>query len=483
MDPNPTIRPVSARALARLLGDWRSGRGALYELLGRRVAQLLVDGRLATGTRVPAERNLARELGISRNTAARAYGWLREHGMLTSRQGSGSVTSLGDASALRRVPWSAGKVRPQDGDLIDLTMASGPPPPEVLAVLQHVVDRAPAWLDGHGYHPLGLPALCEAVAARYAERGLPTRPQQVMITSGAQHALDLLARLLVRRGDVALVESPTYPGALDVLRATGARLVSFDVAHAGWQPAQITALAGQTQARVAYLVPDFQNPTGRLMPDAARVELMDGLRRHPVTVIADETLVDLALEDDARARPLSAPDGASSVLSVGSLSKVVWGGLRVGWVRGPERVISALATLRTTSDIGGPVVDQAAAVELLARLDEIAASRRLLLRAQRDVLLERLTGELGWEATTPTGGLSVWAKLPAGSSSTLAEVAPRFGLLLAAGPRLSPDGALDGFLRIPFARPLDVLAEATERLALAYRHVLAGTHAEAGPLV
>lgn len=477
------MRPITAFALARLLGDWRAGAGPLYERLARRLAQLLADGRLAVSTRLPAERNLAAQLQISRNTATRAYAWLREHDLLESRQGSGSVTRLAAGRPLPHTLWGLTPVNPEDRDVIDLTMASCAPLPELDGIMAATLERAPTWLQGHGYQPLGLPALREAVADRYAQRGLPTRPQQIMITAGAQHALDLLARLLVRRGDVALIESPTYPGAVDALRLAGARLTSFDVAHLGWQPERIVELAAQTQAQLAYLIPDFQNPTGRLMSDEQREELMSGLRRHPVTVIADESMSELALDDDAVAAPLRAPDGACSVISVGSLSKPIWGGLRVGWVRGTERLIAALARLRATADRSGSALEQSAAVEIMARIDELTASRRALLRLQRDTVVARLREDLGWEVPTPAGGLSLWARLPAGSSSVLAEVAPRFGLLLAAGPRMSPDGALDGFIRVPYALPLRVLEDAVDRLASAYRSILAVPRADRAPLV
>ena len=471
-------RPVTGPAVARMLGDWRRGEAPLYVQLGRTLAELLADGRLAVGTRLPAERTLAAELAVSRNTVTRAYEWLVEHDMLDRRQGSGSVTR-----PARRTPraalWSdVAAVHPEP---IDLTVAAGPPPAGLGDVVRATAEDG-QWLSGHGYTPFGLPQLREAVARRYTERGLPTRPGQVMITAGAQHALDLVSRLLVRRGDAVLVESPAYQGALSAFRLAGARLAAFDVAHDGWNAPAIADLAARTQAQVAYLVPDFQNPTGRVMPDEVRVRLMEGLRRLPVTVVVDETLVDLPLDAPA-GTPLRAPDSASTVIAVGSLSKAVWAGLRIGWVRAPERIVNALGTIRAAADVGSAVFEQAVAVAVLDRLDALLLPRRATLREQRDTLLGALRDTLGWQADTPAGGLSAWARLPQGSSAALVEVAARHGVHLAPGASMSADGALDGFVRLPFSLDTATLTEAVARLRAAYEHSLAAPPRPRAPTV
>jgi len=467
-------RHITAHALARLLGDWQDGPGPMYARLSRRLGQLLSDGRVAPGVRLPAERRLALELGVSRTTIVRTYAELRRQGMLESRRGAGSVTRLSPRSVDRFSPWAgAARLEGDAPSLIDLTKASPPADERVIDALRDAASQAGALLGHHGYHPLGLQSLRAAVAARYERRGIGTAPEQILITAGAQQAIDLLVRTLIRSRETVVVESPTYPGAMDSLRLAGARMVSLDVSTRPWQLDGLEALLIQTGARMAYLMPDFHSPTGRLMGDEQRAELALLCRKHAVTLVVDETLAEMALEPDAVARPMAAHDPSDAVLSVGSLSKAVWGGLRVGWIRASPRQVAALAATRTAADLGGAPIEQIAATGLLATLDEHLATQRGELLRQRDTVLAAVK-RLGWHLEAPRGGLSAWVQLPDASSSLLADVAYRHGVMLIPGPRLSPDGALDRYVRLPYSLPAETIGAALDRLAVAWaelRHV------------
>jgi DNA-binding transcriptional MocR family regulator len=459
---------LTAHTLARLLGDWRDPPGPLYVRLTGRLGQLVADGRVAAGVGLPAERRLAGELGVSRTTVTRAYQLMREQGLMESRRGAGSVTRLSAPAVERFVPWAGGtRLGPFNASAIDLTKASPEADDRVISALKKAAGQASLLFGDDGYYPLGLEALRSAIATRYELRGLPTEPAQILITAGAQQAIDLLARALIRRRDAVVVESPTYPGAMDSLRLAGARMVSLDVATEPWDLEALDALFRQTGATIAYLMPDFQNPTGRLMSDPQREELVWICRRRGVTLIVDETLAEIVLETRAQARPVAALGHADAVISIGSLSKAVWAGLRVGWIRADPQQLAALARLRATADLGGAPVEQIAATNLLAELDELLASRRPQLRRQCDALARTVAG-LGWRLELPLGGLSAWAELPEGSSSVLADVAYGRGLMLIPGPRLSPDGALDRYLRLPYAQPADVIRGAAGRLERAW---------------
>ncbi|HEV3000783.1 MAG TPA: PLP-dependent aminotransferase family protein [Solirubrobacteraceae bacterium] len=461
-------RHITAHALAGLLGDWRGGPGPMYERLCRRLGQLLSDGRVAPGVRLPAERPLAAELGISRTTVVRTYAALREQGLLESRRGAGSVTRLSQGSVEHFLPWAgAARLNGHAAPVIDLTKASPKAGEAVVAALRAAAEQAGALVGHHGYQPLGLASLRAAVAARYELRGVPTAPEQILITSGAQQAIDLLVRTFVRSRETVVVESPTYPGAIDSLRLAGARMVSLDVSANPWQLDALQALLAQTGARFAYLMPDFHNPTGRLMRDAQREELVRHCRRHGVTLIIDETLAEIALDPDAVARPIAGHDPSDGVITVGSLSKAVWAGLRVGWIRASPRQLSAVAATRTTADLSGAPLEQIAAVALLADLDAHLERSRPSLTRQRDALAAAVT-PAGWRLDLPSGGLSAWAELPSGSSSLLADVAYRSGVTLIPGPRLSPDGALDRYLRLPYSLPVETIRAAIERLSRAW---------------
>jgi DNA-binding transcriptional MocR family regulator len=195
---------LSARSLELLLGDWR-GSGSAYEALAERIRLLIVDGRIAVDTRLPAERDLAERLGLSRTTVTAAYRHLREQGNLHSVRGSGSVARLTGAPAMLPAPLEA--------EYIDFSKAAPPALPWLPEIARQAVEDLPAHLADAGFDPIGTPALRQAIAHRYTARGLPTTPEQVMVTIGAQHAIALLSRALIGRGDRAVTEVPIYPHA------------------------------------------------------------------------------------------------------------------------------------------------------------------------------------------------------------------------------------------------------------------------------
>ena len=190
---------LTARSLELLLGDWR-GSGSAYEALAERIRLLIVDGRIAVDTRLPAERDLAERLGLSRTTVTAAYRHLREQGNLHSVRGSGSVARLQGAPAMLPAPLEA--------EYIDFSKAAPPALPWLTEVARQAVEDLPGHLSDAGFDPIGTPALRLAIADRYTARGLPTAPEQIMVTIGAQHAIALLSRALIGRGDRAVTEVP-----------------------------------------------------------------------------------------------------------------------------------------------------------------------------------------------------------------------------------------------------------------------------------
>jgi DNA-binding transcriptional MocR family regulator len=389
-------RVVSAHRLVPLLGSALDTTPA-YRGLADALRLLVADGRLPIGTRLPSERDLSAALGVSRTTVSSAYAALRDSGYLESRRGSGSVTTLprDDAGSRTRVAGSA--LRPgQDvdaEDVIDLTCAAMPAPVGTIAAYEAAVTALPHHLGGTGYHPLGLPALREAVAARYTARGLTTTPDQVMITSGALAGVAVATRALLGTGDRVLVENPTYPNAIEALRRAGARTVPLSVTPAGWDLPIAEATLRQTAPRAAYLVPDFHNPTGALMPDEQRARLGAALAGGHTVAIVDETMVDLAHDEmHVAPRPFGAFHGRT--VTVGGASKSFWGGLRVGWLRAPRDLVASLLAARLTLDLGAPVLEQLALLHLLEHRDEVLAHRRELIVANRDAFVAELRNRL-----------------------------------------------------------------------------------------
>jgi DNA-binding transcriptional MocR family regulator len=462
---------VSGPYLARALGGWRAA-GPAYVALARALRLLILDGRLPLRTRLPGERELAEALGVSRTTASAAYAELRAEGFLASRRGSGSWTRLPADRPTAPAPAPPGEA------LIDLSTASGAAPEALHAALAAAVAELPRHLPAHGYHEAGLPELRAAVAERYTRRGAPTTPDQIVVTSGALHGLNLVLRAFAAPGDRALVDHPTYPAALDALRATGIRPVPVPLTPTGWDVELLEATLRQAAPRLAYLVPDHHNPTGLSLPAAGRERLVALARATRTPLVIDEAMAELAL-DGAPEPPVAAfdPDGETAI-SIGSLSKGFWAGLRIGWIRAAPATVARLVAARASLDLAGPVIEQLVGAELLAQADAVLAARREQLRARRAALAAALPS--AWHAPLPAGGLSLWVELDAPRSTALAAVADRHGIRVAAGPRFGVDGAFERRVRLPFNLPEPVLAQAVERLALAWRAVASEAGATAG---
>jgi len=465
---------LSARALDLQLGRWRALAGTpAYAALADRIRLLVLDGRLALGTRLPAERELATHLGLSRTTISAAYAELRDSGYLESVRGSGSVVRLPSRAA---VPHDL--VAPPE--FLDFSRATLPAVPRVTGAAERAAALLPSYLTESGFDPLGLRALRQALADRYTARGLPTDADQLMITVGAQHAIGLVARTLLSRGDRALVESPTYPHASESLRAHGARLVPVAVTtDEGWDEPGLEQAIQRTSPTLGYLMPDFQNPTGRSMPVEQRARVGALAAQQGTTLIVDETMGELGFRDLRVDAPLTVPFAASvadaaaaRIVTVGSVGKTVWGGLRLGWIRTDHELIQRIARVRYSSDLGTPILDQLVVLELLGDYDRILADRRAYLRAGRDHLLTRLRDRLpSWELPEPDGGLTLWINIGAPLSSQLALAARNEGLVIAAGPRFGMNGVFERFLRVPFSHPPELIDRAVDALAAAWRGV------------
>ncbi|MCU1414457.1 MAG: PLP-dependent aminotransferase family protein [Microbacteriaceae bacterium] len=462
---------LSARQLVILLAGWRDV-GVAYTALADRIRLLVLDGRVATGTRLPAERELAAQLEVSRTTVTAAYAELRDAGYLSSVRGSGSVAQL---------PFKAiAAIEPMPGYL-DFSKATMPAIPGVVAAAREAADLLPAYLGDSGFDPVGIPVLREALADRYTSRGLPTTPDQIMVTIGAQHAIALIARTIMARGDRALIENPTYPHALDALKAAGARIAPVSVtSEGGWDEEALEQVIQRTSPSLGYLMPDYHNPTGASMPDDVRERVLGLAARHGTTLVADETMGELGFDGPVRTLPFAA---LGSAITIGSVGKSVWGGVRIGWIRADRTVIQRLIRERTSGDLGTPLLEQLIVTNLLRDYDAILDSRRAYLRAGRDHLERQLAAKLPeWSVPRVNGGLTAWINLGHPVSSQLALAARNEGLIITAGPRFGMDGAFERFVRIPFSHSAEETERAVDALARAWaavgRHPMPETSAD-----
>jgi DNA-binding transcriptional MocR family regulator len=465
---------IAAARLASLARDY--DRQPAYAGLADELRMLIGDGRVDTDLRLPSERDLSVALGVSRTTVTRAYASLVESGFAVARQGSGTYTRVpgGRRQALDRT------LTPHIGndDVVDLSCAAPSAPPGIAAAYADAVQDLPLYLGGHGYFPTGLPALQEAVAETYDARGLPTEPEQILVVPGALSALMIVAQALVGPRERVLVESPGYPNAHAALRRAGARHVAVPMDVAGWDLDAVGRVVREARPRLAYLIPDFQNPTGNLMSNTEREQYAAILRRAGTIAVVDESHAQLRLDGRPMPRPFAsyAPE---TTITLGSASKSLWGGLRVGWIRCPSDVTERLVGARVALDLGSPVYEQLVTARLLERREEHWTNHRARLRVQRDALAAAISERLpDWRFRLPRGGLSLWCELPTsarrGGAAALAAEAERQGVMVSPGPVFGIEGGFDSFVRIPFTRPEDELRDAVDRLATAWVAVSSG---------
>lgn len=463
------------------------------EPLFRQIAGQLRDGirsgRLAIGTRLPAERLLARALGVNRTTVLAAYNDLKRDGLVAGHVGRGTeVVGATPAPPGAAVAWGD-VLRPTPGfdplirDLLGATdpdlvsLALGMPAADLLPMRDlarlhaEVLEQVGATALMHTPTE-GLPALREALAERLGARGIAAGAQEVLVTSGSQQALDLVARVLLSPGDVVVVEEPSYVGMLQALRAAGARIVTVPVDGEGLRVDRLEGLLARLKPRLLYTLPTYQNPSGAVMSLPRRRRLLELAARHQLPVVEDDPYSELSYEGEAPP-PLKALDVRGLVFHVSTASKVLCPGLRLGWLVGPAAVVRQLALARQVADLYPATLGQHVLTRVLREgvLDRhLARVRREYVR-RRDALLEALAGtaRLGVEWATPAGGIFVWGRLPAGMSMArlLAEAA-RERVAFLPGGVCSEDGSAAHAVRLTFsALPVERLREGARRLARA----------------
>lgn len=268
----------------------------------------------------------------------------------------------------------------------------------------------------------GEPALRTAIAARLSARGLATGADDLVVTTGSQQALSLLATALIEPGETILVESPCYLAALQVFGFAGAQVVAVPCDAAGIDPDALDELVARHRPKLLYTVPTFQNPTGRTMPAERRAAIADVAARRGLWIIEDDPYGELRFEGEPAPWIASYPGAQDRTVLLGSFSKVMAPGLRLGWLRGPAALLRACAVAKQAADLHTPTVNQLAAARYLADndLDAHVASVAREYREHRDAMLAGLDDALPAGSTwiRPQGGMFIWARLPDGYDTT-----------------------------------------------------------------
>ncbi|SFG12636.1 DNA-binding transcriptional regulator, MocR family, contains an aminotransferase domain [Actinopolymorpha cephalotaxi] len=451
---------MSLDHLVRQLGVPAS-RMPAYVWLADRLNLLVAEGRLTPGATLPAERAMATALGLSRTTVVRGLALAEAQGIVAARRGAGRTVRSPRRRSSAFEPLEPGLGGPE-GDQLDLRSSQMPPVDGIGEAMRHATESTLARLTPGGYHTAGIPELREAICAHYASRGLPTTPDQVLVTTGAVNGVHLAVRALAGPGRRVVVENPCYPNTVRTIAFAGSRSSPVDTEDDDAGHAMAHALTN-SDAPCALLIPEFQNPTGRLMGEQARSRVLRAARRRGVALVVDETLVATNWRELEMPSPLTAR-GVTTVL-VGSMSKSHWAGLRIGWVRAPRRVVDLISHQRLGADLGAPLHAQVLAADLLAR--PLPHQRWKRVADNHDLLLRELRTRLRtWRIDPVDGGLNLWCRLPAPKSEQLVRAAGSRGLLLATGHVFSPGGHGWGArLRLPFTAHSDDLVRAAGILA------------------
>jgi DNA-binding transcriptional MocR family regulator len=459
------------------LGAWTEGRGPLYSRLAAALRASIAQGLIPPGTRLPAERSLAQMIHVSRGTVVAAYGLLQEEGIVERRQGSGTIVRVPERprpdDISPKVVLANLVARPEPP--IDLSLAA---PPSTELPLDHAItlEDVAAASPLLGYAPMGLPALREQIAARFSAEGFETAAEQILITTGAQQGIGLIAALELGAGDRVALETPTYPGVIEAFARAGARLAPVDLDFGGARPETLRRLLEGQPVRLLHITPTCHNPTGRVMSERRRGELLALAREHDVSVIEDTVMESLAFGMQPPPRLAERSGGDHNLYTVGSFSKTLWGGMRVGWVRAPASAVLRLGRLKAAQDLGTPAPSQALALSLLPRLDEIIARRQEALHERMETLTAELTRELPeWEWVKPQGGYALWVKLPRGASGDeFCQLALRHGVAVSPGSSFSPAEEHLDHIRVCFGLDPDTLVRAVPKLADAWRELETG---------
>jgi DNA-binding transcriptional MocR family regulator len=449
--------------------DWKQRPGPRYQRLAAAILEAIDRKTLGEGAKIPAERVLAAAVGASRGTVVACFDHLVSAGVLTRRQGDGTYVQGRPRWTATATSVTTALIRriAADRETIDLSLSS----PGDLSHLPPA-QAAPAWasLDGHGLDPAGLPELRRQLASHLTEHlSLPTTEDQLLITGGAQEALWLLTRIIPAR--VILASCPTYSGLTSAVGGSRTSVVPVPADLAGPDPAAIQR-HGKAPGALAFLMPTGHNPTGSVMPAVRRQSLARIADAGHVTIVEDLALADLVLgplDPGHLPPPLSAL--SPRVIAIGSTAKLLWGGLRVGWIRvADEPLRSALTGRKSALNLAASAISQAIAARLLAALTPgWLAAHRAALTERRDHLIALLAEHLpAWTVQPPQAGLSLWARLPVASADAFTHAAARHGVAVAPGALACVDGRHVNHVRLSFAEQPGTLELAAERLAAAW---------------
>lgn len=470
---------------------WRPSRSSpfpLHRQIMEHLRDLIAGGEWPVGTRIPSQRELAARYGVNRSTVVAALDELIAAGLLQGDRGGGTRVvnrTWGVLTASPPPDWNeyvrAGVQHPNLPAVQEINQAEfrpgilrlgtgemGPdllPQTEMAELLGRMALRPPNL--GYG-EPNGDLRLREAIASRLNRLGIAVSPSSLLIVSGALQALQLIAVGLLHRGSTVLTERPSYLYSVPVFQSAGMKLRGVPMDEQGLRADLVSVYAKQYSGALLYTIPTFHNPSGTVMSEARRNQLLEVCEAARLPIVEDDVYRELWL-DEPPPLPLKAKDASGSVLYLGSLSKSLSPGLRIGWIAGPQPVIERLADIKMQSDYGSSALSQQVAAEWLEsglydrHLERLRSALRLRREAALDALRRHFRDIAEWEA--PRGGFFIWLNLQGSPSPRkVFDAALKAGLLI--NPGHLYDREAEGRLRLSYAyATADELTDGIARLS------------------
>lgn len=445
----------------------------LYQQIVNYIKEKIANGEWPIGSIIPSQRELAKLFNVNRSTVISALEELAADGLIEGIMGKGTIVVNNTWSLLAKNPppnWSkhihSGLHKPSlatvqeineaESNVKLIQLSKGELSPEIFPVdtMKLVMQRVTEKMEAFGYEePRGFLPLREAVSAYLLTMGINASPTSIIIVSGALQALQLISVGLLQKDSTVLLERPSYLYSLYVFQSAGMNLKGLPLDEQGIIPSSITTVKELKKNAILYSNPSFHNPTGILTSEKRRQEILQVCEKEQLPVIEDDIYRELWI-DKTPPPPLKAMDRYGYVLSLGSLSKTLSPGLRIGWIVGPERVIERLSDLKMQTDYGSSSLSQRVAAEWLASglYQKHLVFVREQLKARRGIVLEALETHLNdvcvWDK--PLGGFFIWLKiLPKLSMRELYVKALAEGILLNPGYIYAQE--TDRYIRISYA--------------------------------
>jgi GntR family transcriptional regulator / MocR family aminotransferase len=483
----------------------RESEVPIYRQIQQFISRQIESGVLKPGTRLPSTRDLAHSLDVSRIVVASAYADLEAQGLIYGRRGSGTFvaplypSAVGFKRDMLVTDWPLWQqellshswdVSHQELDKL-LALANRPdlisfaeriqpdpiwPVDDIRRALQVALrEHDPGSALGQnnlaGYSPLR-----ETIAQILALEGIQVFPDQVMITSGSQQALNLVAHVLLKPGDLVLVESPTYNVAIDLFRSMNVRLLSIPVDDQGMQVESIEANLGSNLPKLIYTIPTFHNPTGTCMSSQRRHELIILANRHNIPILEDDYVGNIRFED--RTEPaLKSLDRVGGVIYAGTFSKLLMPSLRVGFLIASGPILNRLQAHKYVTDLVTSDLLQRALREFinLGRYHSHLRRVSLAYKQRRDAMAEALNKHLPsshW--VLPKGGGYIWLQLPSTfSSDEFFHFAIKEGVTFVPGSFFYPGQQSHSSLRLNYAiNDPESIREGVRRLGVAFERFI-----------